>query len=102
MSDTITFTDGSTFTKPATWTRDLDKIVGYDLGTELLVQGDEHMLWTLTSCCGASFKGCDGYIGCRACYRPVEEFGGGLPVGPVLWRYDVPAEYRERFAKEAS
>ena len=24
-----------------------------------------------TLCCYASTKGCDGYIGCRACYAPI-------------------------------
>jgi len=24
-----------------------------------------------TSCCGASAKGCDGYLGCRVCYQEI-------------------------------
>jgi hypothetical protein len=30
----------------------------------------------LTSCCGATAKGCDGYIGCRNCYREVDSYLG--------------------------
>ena len=33
----------------------------------------------LTDCCGASAKGCDGYIGCRACYREIDPLLGGVP-----------------------
>lgn len=29
-----------------------------------------------TLCCGASDKGCDGYIGCRACYAEIEDYLG--------------------------
>ena len=29
-----------------------------------------------TNCCGSSAKGCDGYIGCRDCYREVESYLG--------------------------
>ena len=34
----------------------------------------------LTSCCGATAKGCDGYIGCRDCYREIDSFLGS-PLG---------------------
>jgi len=27
-----------------------------------------------TLCCGASDKGCDGYVGCRKCYTPIFEY----------------------------
>lgn len=41
----------------------------------------------LTECCGASAKGCDGYIGCRACYHEVDPRLGGVPdKGMVLVR----------------
>lgn len=30
----------------------------------------------LTRCCGATAKGCDGYIGCRFCYREVDSMLG--------------------------
>ena len=29
-----------------------------------------------TLCCGACDKGCDGYIGCRACYSEIDEYLG--------------------------
>lgn len=39
--------------------------------------------WTerfyLTDCCGATAKGCDGYVGCRACYREIDPALGGTP-----------------------
>lgn len=34
-------------------------------------------LMGLTYCCGATAKGCDGYTGCRACYREVNSALGG-------------------------
>ena len=37
----------------------------------------EIMIAPLTMCCQASGKGCDGYIGCRACYEEVSPFFGG-------------------------
>lgn len=36
-----------------------------------LVITDWGVIAPLTPCCRASGKGCDGYIGCRACYREV-------------------------------
>lgn len=36
-----------------------------------------------TPCCGASAKGCDGYIGCRACYQPIDPAFGNVPVEPI-------------------
>jgi hypothetical protein len=38
----------------------------------------------LTDCCGASAKGCDGYVGCRACYRPIDDRLGGAAMAPAL------------------
>lgn len=34
----------------------------------------------LTSCCGADAKGCDGYTGCRWCYREIDS-SLGAPLG---------------------
>lgn len=34
----------------------------------------------LTSCCGADAKGCDGYTGCRWCYREIDP-SLGAPLG---------------------
>jgi hypothetical protein len=33
----------------------------------------------LTDCCGASAKGMENYVGCRGCYRPIDDGIGGLP-----------------------
>lgn len=30
----------------------------------------------LTACCGATAKGCDGYTGCRSCYKEVPSYLG--------------------------
>lgn len=38
----------------------------------------------LTECCGATAKGCDGYIGCRSCYRPIDELIGSRPDAPYI------------------
>lgn len=34
----------------------------------------------LTSCCAMDAKGCDGYIGCRGCYREIDG-SLGAPLG---------------------
>ena len=34
-------------------------------------------LMGITNCCGATAKGCDGYTGCRSCYREVPSQLGG-------------------------
>jgi hypothetical protein len=36
----------------------------------------------LTECCQASAKGCDGYVGCRKCYQPIDELIGCEPTAP--------------------
>lgn len=30
------------------------------------------IIYPLTPCCQASAKGCDGYVGCRKCYQPLD------------------------------
>lgn len=47
-----------------------------------LVRRSGGMDFRLTECCQASAKGCDGYTGCRACYRPVDPAIGGMPAAP--------------------
>jgi hypothetical protein len=37
----------------------------------------EGQLVGITNCCGATAKGCDGYTGCRSCYREVSSSLGG-------------------------
>jgi hypothetical protein len=36
----------------------------------------------LTECCLASAKGMSNFVGCRACYRPVDSAIGGMPEAP--------------------
>lgn len=36
-------------------------------------------MYYLTDCCGASAKGCDGYVGCRKCYQEVDPALGDVP-----------------------
>ncbi len=65
--------------------------------TELARQRNQPFVmdYALTACCQASAKGCDGYIGCRACYAEVDPKLGGPPdpiVHPVL--PDPPKETR--------
>ena len=96
----IDFTDGTFFEIPVEWKNiDPDKIVGIEEGGEcdLIVYRTDGMDITLTPCCGASFKGCDGYIGCRACYRDLDGLSGGLPSFGgkfVVWRSDLPEAER--------
>jgi hypothetical protein len=42
--------------------------------TEAPFEGE---LMGITNCCGATAKGCDGYTGCRSCYREVSSRLGG-------------------------
>lgn len=37
---------------------------------------DGRIVAPLTTCCQASAKGCDGYIGCRKCYREINPLFG--------------------------
>ena len=32
----------------------------------------------LTGCCGATAKGCDGYVGCRDCYEEIDPRLGSM------------------------
>jgi hypothetical protein len=43
------------------------------------------MRYYLTDCCGASAKGLEHYVGCRACYREVDPALGGIPDGRVTF-----------------
>ena len=50
------------------------------------------IVYYLTPCCKASAKGCDGYIGCRSCYRPIaDELGDG-------WMANDSAGWERRIA----
>lgn len=96
---TVQFTDGTYFEVPSNWQVNLDQIVGIEEGGEcdLIVYRIDGMDITLTPCCGASFKGCDGYIGCRACYADLDGLSGGLPSFDgkfVVWRADLPESER--------
>lgn len=55
-------------------------VIGIDKVGELVAESDG-FAYTLTPCCGASYKGCDGYIGCRSCYGELD--GSGMPWGDV-------------------
>lgn len=58
-------------------TTDTVIVLGRDsIGTVAEAHG---MRYYLTDCCGASAKGCDGYIGCRACYNEVDPVLGDVP-----------------------
>lgn len=68
----------STHTSPAAVT-----VLGRDnVGT---VAESDGIRYYLTDCCAASAKGCDGYIGCRSCYEPVDDALGGLPDGDLTF-----------------
>lgn len=58
----------------------LTDLVGIDEWGNLIYRETEApfagALTGLTNCCGATAKGCDGYIGCRNCYREVESYLG--------------------------
>lgn len=85
---TFTFADGRTAVvrlavndeRGTGWRQtSLDAVVGIDEDEQLIAE--DGFQYALTDCCGGSFKGCDSYVGCRACYREVE--GGGMPWGVV-------------------
>jgi hypothetical protein len=60
------------------------RIVGVERsnGFDVIVNSDGEAAYA-TPCCGATAKGCDGYTGCRACYRPIDPALGDLP--PAVW-----------------
>jgi len=52
---------------------EVQNLVGITEHGDLIVRTDEPIFKIgeylgLTSCCGATAKGCDGYVGCRICY----------------------------------
>jgi hypothetical protein len=66
--------DGSHTLVPQTEVQNLVGITEYG---DLIVRTDEPIFKIgeylgLTSCCGATAKGCDGYVGCRICYDEVD------------------------------
>lgn len=53
--------------------------ISMGIDADLAINGG--IVFYLTPCCKASAKGCDGYIGCRACYRQIaDELGDGWMV----------------------
>lgn len=58
------------------------RVVGTEQGSgfDVAVNNDGNAFYA-TPCCGASAKGCDGYVGCRSCYAVVDSGLGGVP-GP--------------------
>jgi hypothetical protein len=69
-------------------------VLGHDgvgVVAELRESNGFTMRYYLTPCCDASDKGCDGYVGCRACYAEIDPmlsappdplvtvFGDGVP-----------------------
>lgn len=73
----------------------VSRVVGEDasFGYQIAVN-NEGDAYYVTDCCGATAKGCDGYIGCRACYGEVDPGLGGIP--DVEWF--APSQ-RERIRK---
>ena len=55
-------------------------LIGIDEFGNLIIRETEEpfagQLTGLTSCCNVTAKGCDGYTGCRNCYREVESYLG--------------------------
>jgi hypothetical protein len=84
----IDLADGGVFTAPASWKR-TDHLIGVDAYGAPVGLSDG-VFFTLTPCCGSSFKGLDTYVGCRSCCRRVD--GSGVPFAPVVPRsgYDGP------------
>ncbi len=63
---------------PAIWDDVL--VLGRDDVGAIAVDKTMPKFWYyLTPCCGASSKGMADYVGCRACYHPVDEALGGIP-----------------------
>lgn len=84
----IDLTDGTTVTVPASWQRS-DHVIGVDADRSPVALS-EGTFFTLTPCCGATFKGVEGGVGGRSCYGYVE--GSGIPRSPITPRvgYDGP------------
>lgn len=101
---TYRFTDGSTRTLAHD---DAMTVLGLDAEGYVVVRWSEStgftMEYALTACCQASAKGCDGYIGCRACYAEVDPKLGGDP-DPVTATVvpDAPPPKEKRMSRTKS
>jgi len=62
--------------------------ISMGVDADLAISGG--MVYYLTACCKASAKGCDGYIGCRACYQPIADSLGDA------WMADDAAGWARR------
>lgn len=71
--------DGSFVLVRKQWAKDVVGITEYN---DIIANYQDpitkkNILIGLTNCCSMDAKGCDGYIGCRGCYRPVDSSLGG-------------------------
>lgn len=69
----------------------------------VIMRNDEGWAFYATPCCGATAKGCDGYIGCRACYAEVDPSLGDTP--PVEYfdaKYHESLRRTEEFLAEVT
>lgn len=71
-------------------------IVGHDAYGLAYAFASDGTLYYPTPCCGASAKGLEDGVGCRACYRMIDPMLGGVPVIPAtegdvsFWTPDHP------------
>ena len=71
---------------------EVQNLVGITENGDLIVRTDEPIFKIgeylgLTSCCGATAKGCDGYVGCRICYDECDSaLGAPLREGDIYLR----------------
>lgn len=84
----IKFQNGAVLKVPSSWPdASADAVVGLDEdGYPVAAAGYRGDRWYfgLTMCCGASFKGVEDGIVCRACYREAE--GNDMPYGTITLR----------------
>lgn len=95
---TVHFADGRTFDVPPSWNNPTGTNVhGIDPHGNVFAHSDG--IWFgLTMCCGASFKGMAGGIGCRSCYQEAD--GSDTPWGDVTHRADPVAWVHPRIGHE--
>jgi len=80
--------DGLTYILPNHWTPEIQARVygfdedGYPIAEYVDRESSWRQLYGMTLCCGASFKGLEDGVGCRACFSLTD--GNDVPRGEIV------------------
>lgn len=84
MGAVLTFDDGRTFEVPSSWGYPTGAhVAGLDANGRPVGRDRDIGFYALSPCCGASDKGGEHGIVCRACHRPFEDSFVATPVSPL-------------------